>query len=89
VVEGHKPKSIAKQPTEHQMGKSLDNDSPPDPPQRKAMKSQDSASLETSLGDALKPPAESGHWSCAWNNSRTESAQLALDDEKFEDMIPI
>jgi hypothetical protein len=89
VIEGHKPKSIAKQPTEHQMEKSSDNDSPPDPPQRKAKKSQDSASLETSLGDAWKPPAEGGHWSCAWNNTRRESAQLALDDEKFEDMIPI
>ena len=40
-----------------------------------------------SLGVAWKPPAEGSHQNLA--GKLAESAQLALEDEEFEDMIPI
>jgi hypothetical protein len=64
----------------------LDDDSPPDPLQPKK-KSRALAGLESSLGDAWKLPAEGSHRNRA--GKLTEPAQLALEDEEFEDIIPI
>jgi hypothetical protein len=47
------------------------------------------AVLETSLGDAWKPLAEGSRRNRAAKDTLAESAQLALEDEEFEDMIPI
>ena len=66
----------------------MDYDSRPDPPKPKK-KSQELAGLESSLGDAWKPPAEGSRRNRAGKDTLAESAQLALEDEKFEDMIPI
>ena len=72
--------------SERQTEEPLDDDSTPDPPKTK-MKSRELAGFEMSLGDACNPPAEGSR------RNRTgmlaESAQLALEDEEFEDMIPI
>jgi len=46
------------------------------------------AGLETLLGDAWKPPAEGSRWNRAGKDTLAESAELALEDEEFEDMIP-
>ena len=86
------PKPTEKQPprdtsSERQTEEPLDDDSPPDPPKPKTMKSRELAGLETSLGDAWKPPAEA---SCRNRTGKlAESAQLALEDEEFDDMIAI
>ena len=87
VIEKPKPKPahIEKQPTKHQAEEPLDN-SPPDPPKSK-MKSRKLAGLETSLGDAWKPPAEGSCQNCA--AKLAETAQLAPEDEEFENLIPI
>jgi len=77
---------IEKQPSKCQMEKPLDDDSPPDPPKPKR-KSRELAGLETSLGDAWKPLAEGSRRNRA--GKLAESAQFALEDEEFEDMIPI
>jgi len=77
---------IEKQPTECQMEKPLDANSPLDPPKPKK-KSRELAGLESSFGDAWKPPAEGSHRNRA--GKLAESAQLALEEEEFEDMIPI
>ena len=82
------PKPIEKQPTERQTEEPLDDDSPPDPPKPKK-KSRELAGLESSLGDAWKPPAEGSRRNRAGKDTLAESAQLALEDEEFEDMIPI
>jgi hypothetical protein len=63
----------------------LHDESPPKPKK----KSRDLAGLETSLGDAWKLPAEGSRRNRAGKDRLAESAQLALEDEKFEDMIPI
>ena len=63
----------------------MDNESPPKPKK----KSRQFAGLETSLGDAWKPPAEGSHRNRSGKDTLAESAQLALEDEEFEDMIPI
>jgi len=86
------PKPTEKQPTrdessERQTEEPLDDDSPPDPPKPKTKKSGELAGLRTSLGDAWKPPAEGSRRNRA--GKLAESAQLALEDEEFEDMIPI
>jgi hypothetical protein len=47
------------------------------------------ADLEWSLGDAWKPPAEGCPSNRSGKDTLAESAQLALEDEEFEDMIPI
>jgi hypothetical protein len=47
------------------------------------------AGLETSLLDAWKKPAEGSHRNSPGNDMLAVSAQLALGDEEFEDMIPI
>jgi hypothetical protein len=47
------------------------------------------AGLETSLRDAWKTPAEGSRWNRSRKDTLTESAQLALEDEEFRDMIPI
>jgi len=82
------PKPTEKQPTERQTEESLDDNPPLDPPKLKK-KSQKLAGLETSLGDAWKPPAEGGRRNHAGKDTLAESAQLALEDEEFEDMIHI
>jgi hypothetical protein len=89
VIEEPKPKPtpIEKQPTEHQTEESCDDDPPPEPPKPKIKMSQDFAGLESSLGDAWKPPAEGSHRNCG--GKLAESAQLALEDEEFKDMIRI
>jgi hypothetical protein len=81
---------IENQPTgdgnsERQTQEPLDDESPPKP--RK--KSRELAGLETSLGDAWKPPAEASRRNRAGKETLAESAQLTLEDEEFEDMIPI
>ena len=81
-----KPKPIGKQQTECQTEETLDDYSPPDPPKTKK-KSRGLAGLETSLGDAWKLPAEGSRQHRA--GKLAESAQVALEDEEFEDMIPI
>jgi hypothetical protein len=45
------------------------------------------AGLESSFGEAWKPPAEGTCCNCA--GKLAESAQLALEDEEFEEMITI
>jgi len=45
------------------------------------------AGLETSLGDARQPLAEGSLRN--GDGKSAEFAQLALEDKKFEDMIPI
>jgi hypothetical protein len=72
--------------SEHQMEEPLDDDSSPGPPKLK-QKSRQLAGLETSLGESSKPPAEGSRRNHA--GKLAESAQLALEDEEFEDMIPI
>ena len=67
----------------------MDDDSPPNPPKLKAKKSRELATLESSHGDAWKPPAEGSRPNCAGKDNLAESAQLALKDEELEDMIPI
>jgi hypothetical protein len=88
VIEEAKPTPKQKQPTEGQTEERLDDDSPPDPPKPKK-KSRELAGLETSLADAWKPPADGSRQNRAAKDTLAESAQLALDDEEFEDMIPI
>jgi hypothetical protein len=79
----HVPKE--KQPTELQKDEPLEDDSPPDPPNPKKM-SRELSSLETSLGEAWKPPAEGSRRNRA--GKLAESAQMALEDEELEDMNP-
>jgi hypothetical protein len=64
----------------------LHNYSPPEPLKLKK-KSRELAGLESSLGDARKPPAEG----CQQHRTGkvAESAQLALEGEEIEDWIPI
>jgi len=77
---------IKTQPTELQTEMPLDNDLPVDRPRIK-LKPQALARHETSLGDAWMPPAEG----CCLNytGKLPECAQLSLEDEEFENMIPI
>jgi len=88
VIEEPKPKPTEKQPTEHQTEQPLDDVSPPDPPQPQK-KSRELAGLEGSLGDAWKLPAEGSHRNHTGKGRLSESAQLALEDEEFQDMILI
>ena len=91
VIEEPKPKSkpIKKQPTEHQMEESLDDNPPPARLKPKTKKSRELAGLETSLADTWKQPAEGSRRNRLGKNTLAESAQLDLEDEQFEDMIPI
>ena len=80
--------SIEKLPTgdgnsEPQTEEPLDDKSPPKPKK----KSRELAGLEMSLGEAWKPPAEGSRRKRA--GKLAKSAQLALEDEEFEDMIHI
>ena len=86
VIDEPKPKLIEKQPTECQTEEPLDDDSPPDPLKPKK-KSRELAGLQSSLGDAWKPLAEGSHRNRG--GKLAESAQSALEDEEFNDMIPI
>ena len=63
----------------------MDDESPPKPKK----KSRELAGLETSLGDAWKPLAEGSRRNRSGEDTRAESAQLALEDEEFEDIIRI
>jgi hypothetical protein len=81
------PKPTEKQRTERQTEESLDAESHPEPPKPKTKKSRELAGLESSHGDAWKPPAEGIHRNRA--GKLAESAQLALEDEEFEDILPI
>jgi len=88
------PKPTKKQRTrdessECQTEKSLDDDSPPDSPKPNTKKSRELAGLEMSVGDACKPPAVGGRRNRAGMDKLAESAWLALEEEQFEDMIPI
>jgi len=83
VIEEHKPNSTEKQPSKRQTEDSVDDESPPKPKKQ----SRELAGLESSLGDAWKPPAEGHHGNRG--GKLAESAQLALEDEEFDDMIPI
>jgi len=47
------------------------------------------AGLETSIGDPWKPPAEGSRPHSAGKDMLAECAQLSLEDEEFEHMIPI
>jgi hypothetical protein len=73
--------------SERLMEQPLDDASPPEPPKPKRKKSQELAGLGLSPEEEWKLPAEGSR------RNRTgklaESAQLALEDEEFEDMIPI
>jgi len=94
VIEEPKPKPIEKQPTgdgnsERQTEEQLDDDLPPDPPKPKTKKSRGLAGLESLFGDEWKPPAEGSRQNRAGKDTLVESAQLALENEEFEDMIPI
>jgi len=88
-IEGSKPKPIEKEATERHTEESLDDDPPPEPPQPKTKKSRELAGFVTSLGDGWKPPAEGSRRNRAGKDTLAESAQLALEDEEFEDMILI
>jgi len=77
---------IENQQAECQTEEPLDNVSPPDPPKPKK-KSRELAGLETSLVYAWKPLAKGSRRNRA--GKFAESAQLALEDEEFTDMIPI
>jgi len=70
------------------MKEPLRDDSPPDPPNPKKM-SRELAGIETWLEDEWKLPAEGNRRNCAWKNTLAESAELALEDEEFVEMIPI
>jgi len=70
------------------MEEPLDDDSPPDPPKLKT-KTGELAGIATSLGDAWKPPAEGSRRNHGGNDTLPQSTKLALEDEEFEDMIPI
>jgi hypothetical protein len=67
------------------MEESLDNESPP----KLKKKSRESACLETPLGNAWMPRAECSRRNGAGKDTLAESAQLALEDEEFEHIIPI
>jgi hypothetical protein len=47
------------------------------------------AGIETALGDTWKPLAEGCRQNCAAKDTLIESAQLALEDEEFDNMIGI
>jgi len=80
------PKPTEKQSSERQTEESLDDELPP---KSNTMKSRRLAGHETSLGAVWKPPAEGSHWNHAWKDTLIESTPLALEDEAFQDMIPI
>ena len=82
------PKPTEKEPTEHQTEEPLDDNSPMDPPKPKK-KSRELPGVEMSLGDAWKPPAEGSRRNRSGKDTLAESAQLSLEDEELEDMIPI
>ena len=88
VIEEPIPKPTEEQPTERQTKEPLENDSPPDPPKPKK-KSREVSGLETTFGDASKPPAEGSRRNHDGKIPLAESAQLALEDEECEDIIPI
>jgi hypothetical protein len=97
VIEDPKPTPTKKEsetspPTgdgnsERQTEEPLDDDSPPEPLKPKTKKSRELAGLESSRGEAWKPPAEGSHRNPG--RKLAESAQMALEDEEFEDIITI
>jgi len=77
------PKPIEKQPTKRQTEESLDDNWPPKP----LTMSPELADLQTSHGEAWKPPAEGSRRNRA--GKLVESVKLVLKDKEFEDIIPI
>jgi len=67
----------------------MDEDPPPEPPKPKTNKSRELAGIETSLEDAWMPPAQGNSRNRVGKDTLAVSAQLALKDEEFENMIPI
>jgi len=63
----------------------VDNDSPPELT-KPTKTSREFDRLETSVGDAWKPPAAGSHRNRA--GKFAQAAQLALEAQEFEDMIP-
>jgi len=91
VIEERKPtekKPTRDESSEGQTEEPLDDDSPPDD-LKPTKKSREFAGLETTLGEPWKPPAEGWCRNCTAKHTLAESAQLPLEDEEFEDMIPI
>jgi hypothetical protein len=70
------------------MEEAIYDNSPSDPPKAQK-KSRELDGLETSLGGECTPPAEGGRRNRGGKNTSPVSAQLTLDDEELEDMIPI
>lgn len=85
-MEEPKPTPIEKQSTGRQMEESLDKDPPPETLNPKK-KWRESAGCESSHGDTYKPPAEGSPWNHA--GKVAEWAQIALEDEQFEESITI
>jgi len=77
---------MEKQPTEHQTEESLDDNPPPEPTKLKK-KLRELAGLDSSLEDAWNLPAKGSLRNCA--GKLAKCAQLALEHEELEDMIPI
>jgi len=88
VIEEPIPTPIEKQPTKHQMKEPLDDDSLLDL-QKPNQYSQELDCLERSLGEAWKLPAEGSCRNRPGKDILGDPAQSALEDEEFEDMIPI
>jgi len=86
IIDEPKPKE--KQPIECQIEKSLDNNPPPYAMKTKKM-SQQLPDLETSLGDAWKPPADGNGRNHPGKDTLEESARLALEDGEFKDIMAI
>jgi hypothetical protein len=89
VIKEPKPKPMQKQPTERQTEEPLHDESPSEPPKLKIKNSRELAGLEMSLEDAWKQPAERSRRNGAGLEKLVQPAQLALEDEKFGNMIPI
>jgi hypothetical protein len=83
------PTPMDKQLTERPMEEPLDDNSPLDPPKPKTNKFQELAGLETAVGDAWKRPAHGSRWNHSGKHALADSAQLAIEDEEFEDRIPL
>jgi len=81
-----KPKPTERQPAEGEMEKSLDDESPPESRNLK-IKSPEMGAHESWLADAWKPPSEGSHRNHA--GKLVKSAQVALNNEEFENMIPL
>jgi len=82
------PKPTEKVSIEGQKEEFLHNNPPSEPPKPKK-KSAKLAGNETSLGEGSKLPANGSSQNCTGKDRLAESAQCALEDEKFKEMFPI